>query len=210
VTAAYYAMCELIDDQVGRIMDSLERSGQRENTIVIFMSDHGEMLGDHGIYFKGPHFYDEAIHVPLVISAPDRFQAGLRVGGLTELVDLVPTLLEAADMEVPKRVQGKSLLPHLTGQADPAHHRDTVFCEYYNSWTHGDAYGTMLRTTREKFIVYHGTDQGELYDLNSDPDEFTNLWTSPDHQSLKLRLMQQCFDASVLGMDPWPPRRGAF
>ena len=210
VTAAYYAMCELIDAQIGRIMDSLEQSGQRENTIVIFMSDHGEMLGDHGIYFKGPHFYDEAIHVPLVISAPDRFQAGLQVDGLTELVDLVPTLLDAADLDVPERVQGRSLLPFLTGEADPAHHRESVLCEYYNSWTHDDAYGTMLRTTDEKIVVYHGTDQGELYDLKSDPDEFTNLWTSPDHQAMKLRLMQQCFDASVLSMDPIPHRRGAF
>ncbi|MEO2014641.1 MAG: sulfatase-like hydrolase/transferase [Fuerstiella sp.] len=210
VTAAYYAMCELIDDQVGRIMHSLEQSGQRENTIVIFMSDHGEMLGDHGLYFKGPHFYDEAIRVPLVMSWPGRFQSGLRVDGLTELVDLVPTLLEAADLEVPERVQGRSLLPQLTGNADPAHHRQAVFCEYYNSWTHGNAYGTMLRTSDRKIVVYHGTDQGELYDLKSDPDEFTNLWTSPDHQSMKLRLMQQCFDASVLSMDPCPPRRGAF
>ncbi|MCP4175996.1 MAG: sulfatase-like hydrolase/transferase [Fuerstiella sp.] len=210
VTAAYYAMCELIDDQVGRIMHNLEQSGQRENTIVIFMSDHGEMLGDHGIYFKGPHFYDEAIRVPLVMSWLGQFQSGLRVEGLTELIDLVPTLLEAADLELPERVQGKSLLPHLTGKADPAHHRDAVFCEYYNSWTHSDAYGTMLRTTTEKIVVYHGTDQGELYDLKSDPDEFTNLWTSPDHQSMKLQLMQRCFDASVLSMDPCPPRRGAF
>jgi len=70
VTAAYYAMCELIDDQVGRIMAALEETGQRENTIVVFMSDHGEMLGDHGIYFKGPHFYDEAVRVPLVVSWP--------------------------------------------------------------------------------------------------------------------------------------------
>ncbi|MDG1893668.1 MAG: sulfatase-like hydrolase/transferase [Fuerstiella sp.] len=210
VTAAYYAMCELIDDQVGRIMDCLEQSGQRGNTIVIFMSDHGEMLGDHGIYFKGPHFYDEAIKVPLVMSWPGQFQSGLRVDGLTELVDLVPTLLDAADLEVPERVQGRSLLPHLAGKADPAHHRDAVFCEYYNSWTHSDAYGTMLRTTGEKIVVYHGSDQGELYDLNSDPNEFVNLWTSPGHQSMKLRLMQQCFDASVLNMDPCPPRRGAF
>lgn len=210
VTAAYYAMCELIDDQVGRIMQCLEDTGQRDNTIVIFMSDHGEMLGDHGLYFKGPHFYDEAIRVPLVISWPKKFRSGLKVEGLTELVDLVPTLLETAGLEIPERVQGTSLLPHLTGQADPKHHKDQVYCEYYNSWTHSDAYGTMLRTQTEKIVVYHGTGQGELYDLQTDPDEFTNLWDVPSHASLKLRLMQRCFDASVLNMDPLPVRRGAF
>ncbi len=64
--AAYYAMVELIDLQVGRMLDALERTGQLENTLVIFMSDHGEMLGDHGIYLKGPYFYEPAIHVPLI------------------------------------------------------------------------------------------------------------------------------------------------
>lgn len=210
VAAANLAMCELIDDQVGRIMQTLEETGERDNTIVIFMSDHGEMLGDHGIYFKGPHFYDEAVHVPLVISWPKRFQSGLRVNGLTELVDLVPTLLDASGLSIPTRVQGQSLLPYLTGEADPEIHREFVYSEYYNSWTHSDAYGTMLRTSDAKIVVYHGTDQGELYDLKSDPDEFENLWDFPEHQSLKLRMMQKCFDASVLSMDPDPPRLGPF
>jgi len=210
VTAAYYAMCELIDDQVGRIQQTLDETGQRDNTIVIFMSDHGEMLGDHGIYFKGPHFYDEAIRVPLVISCPERFQSGLKVNGLTELVDLTPTLLEAAGLEVPSRIQGRSLIPHLTGSADPDRHRDHVFCEYYNSWTHSDAYGTMLRTDTAKVVMYHGTNQGELYDLETDPDEFTNLWNSAEHQPLKLEMLQRSFDASVFSMDPDPPRLGPF
>lgn len=210
ITAAYYAMCELIDDQVGRILQCLDKTGQRDNTIVVFMSDHGEMLGDHGLYFKGPHFYDEAIRVPLVISCPQRFESDLKVNGLTELVDLVPTLLQAAGLDIPERVQGRSLIPFLNNTADPEHHRDSVFCEYYNSWTHRDAYGTMLRTSTQKIVVYHGTDQGELYDLKNDPDEFQNLWHSPEHTSMKLRLMKQCFDASVLSMDPDPPRRGIF
>lgn len=210
VTAAYYAMCELVDDQVGRILTCLEETGQRDKTIVIFMSDHGEMLGDHGIYYKGPHFYDEAVRVPLVISWPEKFSAGLQVDGLTELVDLVPTLLESAHLEIPERVQGKSLVPLLTGKANPQQHRDQVFCEYYNSWTHSNAYGTMLRTTSHKIVVYHGTGQGELYDLTSDPDEFVNLWDKPEASATKLRLLQRCFDASVLNMDPLPVRRGAF
>ncbi len=210
VTASYYAMCELIDDRVGRIMQCLEETGQRENTIVIFMSDHGEMLGDHGIYFKGPHFYDEAIRVPLVISWPENFCSGLQIDGLTELVDLVPTLLEAANLEVLERVQGTSLVPHLTGIADPLQHKQHVYCEYYNSWTHSDAYGTMLRSNTEKIVVYHGTDQGEFYDLTTDPDEFVNLWNDPAAADRKLQMLRHCFDASVLNMDPLPVRRGAF
>lgn len=210
VTAAYYAMVELIDDQVGRILQTLDDTGQRDNTIIIFMSDHGEMLGDHGIYFKGPHFYDEAVRVPLIISWPRKFKSGRRVSELVELVDLAPTLLQSAGLNIPERIQGRSLLPYLQGDENAADHRESVFCEYYNSWTHGDAYGTMLRTSTEKIVVYHGTNQGELYDLQSDPEEFNNLWNSETHKDLKLRMMKQCFDRSVFSMDPTPARRGPF
>ena len=212
VTAAYYAMCELIDDQVGRILKALDDSGQRDNTIVIFMSDHGEMLGDHGLYFKGPHFYDEAIRVPLIMRWPGQFQADQQVDDLVELIDLAPTLLELAGIQTPAdRLQGQSLLPALTDSLDRSNpEREFVFCEYYNSWTHPDAYATMLRSKDEKIVVYHGSDQGELYDLKSDPDEFHNLWSDSSQTERKLRLLNRCFDASVFTMDPGPPRLGPF
>ena len=210
ITAAYYAMVELIDKQVGRMVSVLEETGQLENTIVIFMSDHGEMLGDHGFYLKGPHFYDEAVRVPLVFSWKDRFQADLRADCLMELIDIAPTLLEASGLEIPEYIQGRTLLPILLGQAPAGQHRDYVFSEYYNAWTHKHSYGSMLRTREEKMVVYHGTDQGELYDLKSDPDEFENLWSDASHAELKMRMMKACFDASVFTMDPSPLRRGQF
>jgi arylsulfatase A-like enzyme len=203
-------MIELIDDQVGRMIEALDRTGQRENTIVIFMSDHGEMLGDHGIYLKGPHAYDEAIRVPLVLSWPGRFQSGLRADALVELVDLAPTLLEAAGLDVPRRMQGRSLLEIAAGRADPSAHRDAVYSEYYNAWTHRPSYATVLRSKHEKIVVYHGVDEGELYDLDEDPDEFNNLWHVPARTPMKMRLMKRAFDASVFTMDPTPPRLGPF
>ena len=210
VRAAYYAMIEHIDHEVGRMLDALEETGQANNTIVIFMSDHGEMLGDHGIYLKGPHFYDEAVRVPLILRWCDRFRGGLKADGLVELVDLVPTLLEAAGLEVPDSVQGRSLLPILCGEADPSVHRDAVYSEYYNAWTHGRSYGTMLRTAHEKIVVYHGAEPGELYDLEADTDEFDNLWNNPAHAAMKTRLLKRAFDTSVFTMDPLPTRLGAF
>lgn len=210
ITAAYYAMCELIDDQVGRILEALEETGQAENTVVIFMSDHGEMLGDHGFYLKGPHFYEEAVRVPLVMRWPGRIEAGARVEGLVELVDLAPTLLDFAGIEVPAGMQGQSLGGVLRGEIDGAKIRDQVFCEYDNSWSHERSYGSMLRTETHKIVVYHGTDQGELYDLVEDPDEFANLWDNEESQGLKLDMMKRCFDASVLTMDPTPVRLGEF
>ena len=210
VTAAYYAMIELIDHNVGRMLAVLQETGQRENTIVIFMSDHGEMLGDHGLYLKGPHFYDEAVRVPLVVCWPGRFPAGRRSDALVELLDLPATLLEAVGLEVPQRMQSRSLLPVLSGTADPDTHRDAVYSEYYNAWTHQHSYGTMLRTQTEKIVVYHGVEDGELYDLEADPSEFHNLWNAPEKTAMKTRLLKRAFDASVFTMDPAPPRLGAF
>ena len=210
IKAAYYAMVELIDKQVGRMLEALQDTGQLDNTIVIFMSDHGEMLGDHGFYLKGPHFYDEAVRVPLIFSWNDRIQSDLKADCLMELIDIAPTLLEASGIDIPDYIQGQSLMPILLGQAPESQHRKYVFSEYYNAWTHKHSYGSMLRTRDEKVVVYHGTDQGELYDLKNDPDEFENLWNDRSHTEIKMRLLKACFDASVFTMDPAPPRLGPF
>jgi arylsulfatase A-like enzyme len=139
VRAAYYAMCDLIDDQVGRVLDALEETGQREDTLVIFTSDHGEMLGDHGIYLKGPYFYEPAVRVPLIIEGP-----GVEPGAtdaLVELVDLAPTLCDAAGVDAPAGSQGRSLWPLLTGESDRGTHRRDVYCEYYHALEREDFYG---------------------------------------------------------------------
>ena len=106
IKASYWAMIDLIDVQVGRMINELEETGQLDNTIIIFMSDHGEMLGDHGIYLKGPHLYDPAIHVPLIMSLPGTIPAGTRSSALVELVDVAPTLMEAAGVEPYVGMQG--------------------------------------------------------------------------------------------------------
>ena len=93
---------------------------------------------------------------------------------------------------------------------DSINHRRCVFSEYYNAWSHKHSYGTMYRTDSHKMIVYHGTDQGELYDLKNDPDEFDNLWHNASNAELKTRLLKEAFDASVFTMDPMPEREGPF
>jgi arylsulfatase A-like enzyme len=212
IVAAYYAMVELIDDQVGRLLRVLEETGQRDNTIVVFTSDHGEMLGDHGMLLKGPYFYDCAIRVPLILSWPGHFEAGARREALVELCDLMPTLLQACGQDVPRRVQGRSFLGLCTGEQTDDHHRDDVYCEYYNAMPGHDrsAWGTAIRTRTHKLAVYHGRNEGELYDLQADPGEHHSLWGSPDHASLKAELLQRCFDRAVYTCDPEPPRLGVF
>ena len=210
VTAAYWAMCDLIDAQVGRMIDALERSGQLENTIVIFMSDHGEMLGDHGFYLKGPFFYEPAIHVPLIVSWPGVIPQGQRSKALVELMDIAPTILEAAGVEQNPGMQARSLWPMLTGAASLDEHHDTIYCEYYNAWIHGDAHATMIRTRRYKLAAYHGQHTGELYDLEQDPTETHNRWQDPDYAAVKIDLLETLCERMAWTVDPLPLRQARY
>ena len=207
IQAAYYAMIELIDDNVGRMLEALERTGQRQDTVVIFMSDHGEMLGDHGLLLKGCRFYEGLVRVPLILSWPGQFMQGVQREALVELMDIAPTLLELAGLPVPVRMQGRSLMPLLNDPQAADQHRDLVRCEYYDAInaTYNEAftgaYATMLRDERYKLIVYHGHALGELFDLEKDPDEFVNLWDDPALLATKYRLMQLSFDALAFATD---------
>lgn len=211
IKAAYYGMIELIDDNVGRLLDALERSGQRENTLVIFMSDHGEMLGDHGLVLKGCRFYEGLVRVPLIFSWPGRIPEGVVCDALVELIDIAPTLLDFCDQTHPARMQGKSLHPILVGEADPNRHRTSVRTEYYQTLAnlerprieregHG-SYATMIRDERYKLVTYHGHSIGELFDLTEDPNEFRNLWDDPAHAEIRFRLMKQSFDSLAFAVD---------
>ena len=113
-------MIKLIDDQVGRILAALEESDERENTIVIFTSDHGETLGDHGLILKGCRFYEGLTRVPLIWSWPGAFRAGVRSPALVELTDIAPTLLDVCGLPLPNYMTGRSLLPILSGHQPPA------------------------------------------------------------------------------------------
>jgi arylsulfatase len=212
VKAAYYAMIEQVDDQVGRLLDMLDKTGHRDNTLIIFTSDHGEMLGNHGIYLKGSYTYDDLIHVPLIMSWPGHFRGGIRSDALVELVDIMPTLLDAAGVKIPKIIQGKSLYGICTGKADLSEHRNFVYAECLeaNATDNPPVHLVMVRDKKCKIVVYQGQGIGELYNLEADPDEFDNLWNSPSHQSLKNELVARCFDTTILNLNPMPPRMGAF
>ena len=216
--AAYYAMIELIDFNVGRMLDALHECGQDRNTIVIFMSDHGEMLGDHGLLLKGCRFYEGLVRVPLIISWPEEFQRDVLLDSLVELTDIAPTLLDVCGVETPPRMQGKSLLPLLRNGGGMEPHRSFVRCEYYHtlnpdaagreSWE--GSYATMIRDRRFKLVTYHGHDYGELFDLDADAGEFDNRWDDPALAEVRFRLMKQSFDALAFAADLGPDQEYAF
>jgi choline-sulfatase len=214
IRAAYWAMIDLIDEQAGRMLDVLEKTGQIENTMVVFMSDHGEMLGDHGIYMKGPHFYDAALRVPLIVAWPARVKGNRRSAALVELVDLAPTLLDAAGLERYPGMQGRSLWPLLTGETDLNTHRPDVYSEWYNSQERMSepkkAYAAMVRTREAKLVAFHGQEPGELYDLEKDPTETRNLWDDPARLPMKAEMLKRLCDRMAETVDPLPKRTAVW
>jgi len=217
MVAAYYATIEHIDQQLGRLLDALDATGQSDRTLVLFMADHGDLLGDHGLFTKGPFLYDVSLRVPLIFRWPGRIAAGRRSDALVELVDIVPTLCDLFHMPYPPGVQGRSLVPFLCERECPEEHRSGIYAEYYHSNpAHGfpDAYPVYATTWRQrdyKVVVYHGTDDvGELYDLKRDPNEHENRWNDPGYRDIREEMVRRCFDAQVFTMDPLPERESSF
>jgi len=202
--AKYYAMIALIDDQLKRILDVLDETGQRDNTVILFMSDHGEALGDHGLIFKGCRFYEGLVRVPLIFSCPSRFAKGKRCSGLVELIDVTATIMDFAQLSIPDHVQGQTLTPYLAAEGDLGSTiRPAVRSEYFDAldstFTGGSGnFATMYRDAKYKLSIYHGTGLGELYDLESDPWEFENLWDKASASGIKASLIAQSFDNHVL------------
>jgi len=210
IKAAYYAMCDLIDVQVGRILGALRESGQYDDTVIVYMSDHGELLGDHGMYYKGPFFYDPCLHVPYIFSYKKKFRQNFRIDSTTELIGFAPTILETAGIEIPSSMQGRSMYGILCGKEKP---KDSdVYCEYYNSlpWNDPHIHATMLADSHHKLVVYHTLNDGELYNIKEDPDETVNLWNSAEMTQIKLDMLVRLTDKMAYTADPLPLRRSAW
>ena len=189
----YYGLITYLDDKIGRLLAALDDTGQRENTIVIYTSDHGEMAGEHGMWRKS-NFYEQSARVPLVLAGPG-LPAGRRVSEVVSLVDMVATIVDFGGATPLTPLDGTSLLPPLRGEED---WRDEAFAEYL---AHGVARPmAMLRRGQFK-LNYYLDERPELYDLAADPGEFTDLATSPDHAAilddLRARLLAR-WDPIVL------------
>lgn len=166
--AAYYGMVSQLDWQLGLILDTLEERGLRDNTVVVFTSDHGEFLGDHGIPAKAPFLLDCMLRVPCLIRFPGGEQ-GIALDNLVESVDLFPTLVSLAGLEIPEWVQGQDMTPLLTGENEEGYgDREVIYSEAVDK--------KCIRTREWKLIHYPAKSYGELYDLAEDPYELTNLY----------------------------------
>lgn len=178
----YFAKITTVDEQIGRVLDALENRGWLENSLLVFCSDHGELLGDHGLAYKWL-MYDPIVHVPLIVRYPGSVDRPGKSDELVSLIDVGPTVLEAAGVRVPPYFEGQSLMPLLRGEKVPA--RNHVFCE--------DDDQMMIRSRTHKLVYYIHEESGELYDLQEDPDELWNLWDEGKHRHVRDMMVSESF-----------------
>lgn len=194
----YYAMVSEVDHYVGEIVATLEHRGLSDNTVVVFTSDHGEWLGLRGKYGKGYPGDDAVTRVPLVVHWPNGIKdAGRTVSGLVEAVDILPSLLEAAALQIPPAVQGKSLLGVLQGTATP---EKTSALTEYAGWK-------ALRTARYRYLI-HADGTEKLWDLDDDPQEYRDVAGFPTYQEVlaehRRLLLARLVSQERLRARTWP------
>lgn len=209
--ACYYGLISHVDDRIGQVISRLKALDLYDDSLIIFTSDHGSMMGEHGYIEKWGHMYDQVMHCPLVVKLPNSENKGRRVQSFTQLIDLMPTVLEYMGSDVPQNIHGKSLSKVLTGETEE--HRSEVFGQIYTGGLQNEP-ALLIRDHQYKLTVYKGGDlieskimgdhplknsgffdgdviDGELYDLNKDPDEMRNLFEDETYQDIKDHYMSK-------------------
>jgi arylsulfatase A-like enzyme len=224
--SVYYGMVKFLDDGVGQILDALERLGLREETILVYCSDHGDFMGEHGMQCKGGAFYDCLTRVPLIVSWPGQTPQNWREASMVSLVDVIPTVLELQGMEAPTEMQGQ----HLPGVCAGAARREAAFAEYGAGgppftmadldrlprphgrqtllaslhWREAEGRRKMVRTHDWKYVHDPMGDLDELYDLNADPGELHNLAGDRGHEAVVSAMRCRLADWMIQTEDATP------
>lgn len=200
--AVYYGMVSLMDKYIGQILNKLDELGLTENTLVVFTTDHGHFLGHHGLNAKGPFHYEDMIRLPFIVRWPGHTQAGERSGALQSLVDLAPTFLSAAGVNIARTMTGVDQSYVWSGQSESA--RDHIIVENRHEPT--TIHVKTYVDERYKLTIYYNRPYGELFDLAEDPGEVNNLWSDPERAQIKADLVMKLLFAEM-GKEPlWMPR----
>lgn len=206
VTAVYWGYCTYIDAQIGRIIDVLKKKGIYDNTMIVFSSDHGDMLGGHRLFNKGFNMYEEDNHIPCIIKLPEQRNQNAECGRFVSLADLAPTFLDFAQTRSEPPMDGCSLLPLLNGD-EAANWRKDILVEF-NGYESTLVTTRMIRDEKWKF-VYNPFSIDELYDMESDPGELTNLAVLPGFAHILRRMRERMFtrlreaDDSIVELSLW-------
>jgi hypothetical protein len=201
-----------VDDNVGRILDDLDKSGLADNTIVMYTGDQGFFLGEHGLYDKRI-MYEEALRMPFLVRWPGRIKALSRSKGMILNIDFAPTILVAAGAKAHRDMQGRSFVPLLEGKI-PSDWRKSMYYRYYYSHFETEPH-LGVRTYTHKLIHFNRIDQWELYDLKKDPMEMNNVYDEADYKNVVKKLKKELRRLqNELGDDPEDigdnPRLGAL
>lgn len=185
--AIHHGMVKLMDEEIGKIIDSLKTRRLYDNTIIIFTSDHGDYLGNHGFTGKGFPAYDEVYNVPFIVKNVRQKNRAARSDALLGTIDIAPTILETIGIDVPPDMQGISQKYVFLGKIK--HLRRGFMIE--NRAVQKGFYQKIYVTDRYKLVYYYRQTYGELYDLKHDPDQYHNLWDKTEYQSLKRDILFQ-------------------
>jgi uncharacterized sulfatase len=186
-------MVSLMDKCIGKILDKLDELSLREDTLVVFTTDHGHFFGQHGLTAKGPFHYEDMIKIPFIASQPGRIPAKSKTDSLLSLVDLAPTFLSCCNIEIPRCMTGVDQKAVFSGETDSA--RDNIIVE--NNHQPKLVSVKTYVNERYKISVYMNRDYGELFDLKTDPHEVKNLWDDPGSQELKKDLLLKFMHAEM-------------
>ena len=201
IIARTYGMISLVDENIGKLLEALDETGLAENTIVIFTSDHGDLMGDCGLVYKGPFLLEGLINVPMIWRVPGE-RGGARSTGLMNSVDIAPTVLGLLGMEAPRWMDGLAL-GELARGGESA--RETAFVEF-KSMYRPELNLRAAITADAKCVYYAGHDFGELYDMTADAPEARNLYDDPGSGGLRAEMAERILDDAVLSHDErlWP------
>ncbi|GGF26641.1 sulfatase family protein [Echinicola rosea] len=189
----YLATAESMDRNIGRTLDYLKAHGLDENTMVIYTSDQGFYLGEHG-WFDKRFMYEESFSTPMMIKYPGVIEPGTKSDALIMNLDIAPTILDAADVAVPEDIQGKSMLPVLTGRDKQG--REVLYYHYYEVGEHNVSPHFGVKTERFKIIrFYNQVNAWELFDLQEDPEEMQNLYGTEQYQEVQKEMKAKLLEA---------------
>jgi arylsulfatase A-like enzyme len=220
--AKHYGEVTFIDDMVGKLIYHLEQLNIRENTIVVFLSDHGDELGDHWLWWKGVHHYKGSTNIPLIFNWESSIKKGKVINGFVEQVDLFPTLMELAGISIHPGIQGISQKKVLVTDEEYTG-RNNAYIEYFASGHQSPELQEMLgklsdfantekddiftlRNHNWRISLCAGQKYGELYNLKTDPNEFKNLWNDKKYTVIKNTLTEELFTRMAHTRDPLPAR----
>jgi arylsulfatase A-like enzyme len=192
--AIYHGMVKYIDDQLGRVLAKLDEKGLADDTLVVFTTDHGDMVGAHGCIGKSiQSFYDDLVRIPLLMRFPGRIAPGTVVPQPVSQIDFMPTILDYLGHDVPEAIHGRSMRPLIEGRDVPW--RDYAFCQRAHA-------SRMLRTERYKLFYRPKPRAVALYDLQEDPHEDRNLAEDPAHAETVRRMHRRLLEVMTADGDP--------